>query len=138
MTWSQWWVKCALLTSFIVPSYWILYASMDRLMDRNIVNALQGFSDREIRSALQYEVPSDRTQTEINRMSIDELRRRVETIEAQRGEVRMALIEAKLDTLFELTRILIGAALVYAVQVIGKMIVWFGGRRPPKDHHIIT
>lgn len=59
---------------------------------------------------------------------MDEVRRRIELIEDQMIGVRLAVIESQLNTLFWMGQILVAAVVVYLVQIVMKVSIWFGSR----------
>ena len=115
-----------LLTALLVSS--CLFAA-DQVRVGYITKALEQFSVEELRGLTlpQY---NEQTRNEIDRLGMDEIRRRVELIEDQMIGVRLAVIESQLNTLFWMGQILVGAVVVYLVQVVMKVSIWFGGRSP--------
>lgn len=107
----------------------VVGSASNRILESRMMTAVQRFTPEKIvRGMAQqrngWEVPVSR-----NEMNIDELRRRIENLESEQLDVKLAVMDAKIDTLFDLVRVLMGAAIVYAVQVIGTAIQWFGKRR---------
>ena len=74
---------------------------------------------------------------DINGVRIEELQRRItvnddkiQALDARsqaQGQM-MAVMQADLKTMFELGRIVLGAAIVYLVQMIGTGLLWASGR----------
>lgn len=100
----------------------------DQVRVHNMVLALSSFSMTELRGFAQQDGNMGRVQSEIDRIGIDEVRRRVENIESQMIGVRLAVIESQLATLFMMGQIIVGAVVVYFVQVAGKAVLWINGR----------
>lgn len=124
------WVAGCLIFLLIIA---IVGRASDHLLENRMMLAVQEFAPQEIVRGIQrddWQVPMNR-----NEMSIEELRRRVENLESAQLDVKLAVMNAKIDTVFDLVRVLMGAAIVYVVQVVGTAIQWFGRRHQQNVRH---
>ena len=117
-------VAILLLTGLLV--FTSLFAT-DQIRVGYAVQALEHFSLKELRGLAATSQQSEQTRSEIV-----EIRRRIESIESQMIGVRLAVIESQLRTLFWMGQILVSAVVVYLVQVVMKVSIWFSSRSLPK------
>ena len=95
---------------------------------------LEDLPKHAIRGGVQImAAPQDSERTINNSNDIMNLDRRVSGLEMsapqQNVSVRMALMESKIDTLFDLGRVVLGAAIVYFVQVAMGAFMWVSSKR---------
>ncbi len=98
----------------------------DQTMDNHVVNAISRFSLREIRGVMGQS--EELVRDELSRRDIEELRRRIEKLENETIDVRMSLIEAKLDAIFLMMKVGVGAFITYMVQLVMQAVGWFNRR----------